>query len=89
MSTTWERPAASWTVAERLGQLRVEADACGVTTSPRTNADSFAVAFVLGFVSHRASTTWGVTRWNASANWIALFPDERRAWLPRRAASSS
>ena len=26
--------------------------ASGVTTSPRTKADSFAVAFVLGFVSH-------------------------------------
>jgi hypothetical protein len=34
-----------------------EADAFGVTTSPRTKADSFAVAFVLGFVSHRAHAT--------------------------------
>ncbi len=40
-------------------------------------------------VAHSASTTCGVTRWNASAYSIALFPDERRAWLPRRAASSS
>ena len=39
--------------------------------------------------AHRASTTCGVTRWKASANSTALFPDERRAWLPRRAASSS
>ena len=38
-------------------------------------------------VSHSASTTCGVTRWNASAYSIALSPDERRAWLPRRSAS--
>ncbi len=33
----------------------VDADAFGVTTSPRTKADSCAVAFLLGFVSHAAS----------------------------------
>jgi len=37
------------------GEVVDEADAFGVTTSPRTNAASFAVAFVLGFVSHRRS----------------------------------
>jgi hypothetical protein len=31
-------------------------DAYGVTTSPRTKADSFAVAFVLGFVFHDSRT---------------------------------
>ena len=34
-------------------------DAFGVTTSPRTKADSFAVAFVLGFVSHAGSSSFG------------------------------
>jgi hypothetical protein len=35
---------------------------------------------------HNALTTCGVTRWNASAYWIAESPDERRAWLPRCSA---
>jgi hypothetical protein len=33
-------------------ELVDQADAFGVTTSPPTKTDSFAVAFVLGFVSH-------------------------------------
>ena len=36
---------------------RPGADAFGVTTSPRTKADSFAVAFVLGFVFHARTAT--------------------------------
>src|SRR5205823_3549257 len=40
-------------------------DACGVTTSPRTNLDSFAVGFVLGFVSHGMGSTTGVARLRA------------------------
>src|SRR6202012_3643673 len=34
-------------------------------------------------VGHRLLTTWGVTRWKASAWWMSWFPEERRAWLPR------
>ena len=37
-------------------------------------------------VAHRALTTCGVTRWNASAYRIAALPDERRAWFPRCSA---
>jgi hypothetical protein len=36
-----------------------EADASGVTTSPRTNIHSFAVVFLLGFVSHVTPLTAG------------------------------
>ncbi len=37
-------------------------------------------------VRHRASTTCGVTRWNASAKRIAALPEERRAWFARCSA---
>src|SRR4029453_16543908 len=42
--------------------LRDLGDAGGVTTSPRTKVDSFAVAFVLGLVSHGISLSTGTTR---------------------------
>jgi hypothetical protein len=45
-----------------LGRVRSEcklADAFGVTTSPRTETDSFAVASVLGFGSHVPSSSRG------------------------------
>ena len=42
-----------------LGAAEPDADAFGVTRSPRTRAASFAVAFVLGFVSHAAGSATG------------------------------
>ena len=44
---------------ELARDCRFVTDAFGVTTSPRTKADSFAVAFVLGFVSHIGSSSRG------------------------------
>ena len=39
---------------------REDVDAFGITTSPRTNLDSFAVGLVLGFVSHIVNSSWPV-----------------------------
>ena len=45
-------------VADELRPAEQEQpEAFGLTTSPLTKADSFAVAFVLGFVSHLMSQT--------------------------------
>jgi hypothetical protein len=50
---------------EAAGLVDVDAiDAYGVTTSPRTNADSSAVAFLLGFVSQTGTTSEASTSMN-------------------------
>ncbi len=40
-------------------------------------------------VAHSASTTFGMTRWNASACLISERPEARRAWLARCSARSA
>jgi len=68
--------------ADELTGAVARRDAFGVTTSPRTNIDSFAVVLVLGFVSRQSPSARAFER--SIAAWIAF---RKAARTPARSSS--